>query len=197
MNKLVFATNNQHKLDEVRAMIPQFEILSLADIGCTEDIPETAATFQGNAALKADYITKKYGLDCFSDDSGLEIEALKGAPGVFSARYAGEYGNHEKNIEKVLLKLNDKPNRNARFITVIALNWNGNKYFFEGTVNGKIRHEKSGSFGFGYDPIFQPDGYDSTFAEMSQVQKGSISHRGKAVEKLVSFLNNLNKKGCC
>ena len=188
--KLVFATNNAHKLEEVRAMLPQFEILSLADIDCHDDIPETADTFQGNAALKADYITEKYGLDCFSDDSGLEIVALQGAPGVYSARYAGEPVNHEKNIEKVLQNMMGKTQRNARFITVIALNYNGKKYFFEGTVEGEILTEKHGSGGFGYDPIFKPNGYDRTFAEMTQDEKAQISHRGNAVKKLMGFLQD-------
>jgi len=192
MNKIVFATNNAHKIEEVRALIPQLEILSLADIGCTEDIAETEKTFQGNAALKADFITKKYGFDCFSDDSGLEIEALMGEPGVYSARYAGEPTNHERNIEKVLKNLEQIENRKARFITVIALNYQGKKHFFEGTVEGIIRPEKSGNEGFGYDPIFQPNGYEITFAEMTQTQKSNISHRGNAVKKLIEFLETQN-----
>jgi len=188
MDKIVFATNNAHKIEEVRAMIPQLEILSLKDIGCTDDIAETENTFQGNAALKADFITKKYGFDCFSDDSGLEVDALGGKPGVYSARYAGEPTNHEKNIEKVLKNLEQIENRNARFITVISLNYQGKKYFFEGTVDGNITTEKSGKEGFGYDPIFQPNGYEITFAEMTQTQKSKISHRGNAVKKLIEFL---------
>lgn len=188
MNQIVFATNNAHKLEEVRAMIPQLEILSLTDIGCTDDIAETENTFQGNAALKADFITKKYGLDCFSDDSGMEVEALNGEPGVFSARYAGEPTNHENNIAKVLKNLEPIKNRKARFITVIALNYQGKKHFFEGTVEGIITSEKSGNEGFGYDPIFQPNGYEITFAEMTLTQKSKISHRGNAVKKLIEFL---------
>lgn len=188
MNKIVFATNNAHKLEEVSTMLPDFQIISLADIGCFEDIPETANTFVGNAQLKSNFITQKYGIDCFSDDSGLEIEALHGAPGVFSARYAGEPVNHENNINKVLSEMQHVDNRNARFITVIALNWKGKTHFFEGTVEGIIRREKSGVSGFGYDPIFQPNGYEITFAEMSLNEKTSISHRGIAVRKLVSFL---------
>ena len=189
-SKLVFATNNAHKLDEVRGMLPQFEILSLSELNCHEDIPETADTFQGNAALKADYITEKYGLDCFSDDSGLEIEALHGAPGVYSARYAGEPVNHEKNIEKVLQNMSSETHRNAHFITVIALNYKGEKYFFEGTVEGQILTEKHGTAGFGYDPIFKPNGFDRTFAEMTQEEKAKISHRGNAVKKLMDFLQS-------
>ena len=189
-SKLVFATNNAHKLDEVRGMLPQFEVLSLSDLNCHEDIPETADTFQGNAALKADYITEKYGLDCFSDDSGLEIEALHGAPSVYSARYAGEPVNHEKNIEKVLQNMSGETHRNARFITVIALNYKGEKYFFEGTVEGQILTGKHGTAGFGYDPIFKPNGFDRTFAEMTQEEKAKISHRGNAVKKLMDFLQS-------
>lgn len=188
MNRLVFATNNAHKLDEVRAMLPDFQIVSLAEIGCFEDIPETANSFVGNAQLKSDFITQKYGLDCFSDDSGLEIDSLNGAPGVYSARFAGEPTNHEQNIQKVLNKLQGVENRTARFITVIALNWKGKTHFFEGTVEGSIREEKSGVAGFGYDPIFQPNGYEITFAEMTQDEKAKISHRGNAVKKLVTFL---------
>ena len=188
MKKLVFATNNDHKLNEVRAMIPNFQILGLKDLNCYEDIAETADTFHGNAALKADYITLKYGLDCFSDDSGLEVDALNGEPGVYSARYAGESVNHDKNIQKVLSNLQNNFNRKARFITVIALNYKGEKYFFEGTVEGEILNEKKGNGGFGYDPIFMPNGYQVTFAEMTQADKSKISHRGKAVEKLVKFL---------
>ncbi len=190
MNRIVFATNNAHKLEEVRALLPDYEVVSLADIGCYDDIPETATTFYGNAALKANYVTTKYGLDCFSDDSGLEIDALNGAPGVFSARFAGEPVDHDNNIRKVLEELKGVTNRNARFITVIALIRNGESYFFEGTVEGTIRTEKSGEGGFGYDPIFQPNGYDITFAEMSQDKKSSISHRGNAVKKLVQFLES-------
>jgi len=190
MNRLVFATNNAHKLDEVRAMLPQFDLVSLADIGCHDDIPETADTFQGNAALKSDFITQKYGLDCFADDSGLEVEALNGAPGIYSARYAGEPVNHSRNIEKILREMEGNPNRNARFITVIALNYKGTQYFFEGTVEGTLTHAIQGNGGFGYDPIFKPNGYDITFAEMSQEQKSKMSHRGHAVQKLLNFLNN-------
>ncbi len=190
MNQLVFATNNAHKLEEVRAMLPQFQIVSLSDIGCHDDIPETADTFHGNAAIKSDFITQKYGLDCFSDDSGLEVEALHGAPGIFSARYAGEPVNHTRNIEKILRELEGNPNRNARFITVIALNYKGSQYFFEGTVEGSLTTSIQGIGGFGYDPIFKPFGHEITFAEMSQEQKSKMSHRGHAVQKLLNFLNN-------
>ncbi len=188
MKKLVFATNNKHKLEEVRHMLPQFDIVGLADIGCTEDIPETADTFAGNAALKADYITQRYGLDCFADDSGLQVEALDNEPGIYSARYAGEPVDHDKNIDKVLGKLMGMTNRKARFVTVIALNLNGEKHYFEGVVNGEIIDHRQGVAGFGYDPVFRPDGYDITFAEMAMEDKSAISHRGRAVRQLIQFL---------
>jgi len=190
MYRLVFATNNAHKLQEVAAKINgQITILSLNDIGCNEDIAETGITFHENASIKSHYIFNKYHLDCFGDDSGLEIDALNGEPGVYSARYAGKHGDHDANINKVLTLLQDNPNRTARFRTVIALLWNGTEHFFEGTVEGTIRHERSGTEGFGYDPIFQPDGYDATFAEMTLDEKNAISHRAIAVEKLLEFLN--------
>jgi XTP/dITP diphosphohydrolase len=177
MHRLVFATNNAHKLQEVSAKIGgQIKLLSLDDIGCFDDIAETGTTFSENK------------LDCFGDDSGLEIDALNGEPGVYSARYAGEHGNHAANIDKVLTRLQNVTNRKARFRTVISLIWNGAEYFFDGTVEGIIRHERSGTGGFGYDPIFQPDGYDVTFAEMSLNEKNMISHRATAMEKLVAFL---------
>lgn len=191
MNKIVFATNNAYKLAEVRALIPNWKIVSLADIGCLEDIPETANSLQGNAQLKADYITKKYGYDCFADDTGLEIEALDGAPGVYSARYAGEQANSEANLQKVLTHLKGKENKNAQFRTVVALNLATKTHFFEGICKGTILAEKSGESGFGYDPIFQPTGFTKSFAEMTQTEKGKISHRGKAIRKLISFLNEL------
>lgn len=187
--KLVFATNNKNKLEEVKAMLTNYEIVSLADIGCFDDIPETASTLEGNAILKADYITNKYGLNCFADDTGLEIEALNNAPGVYSARYSGEHGNSEKNMEKVLNELNSQSNRNAQFRTAIALNIEGKQFVFEGICKGEILKEKAGEHGFGYDPIFKPEGFSKSFAEMDMEQKGSISHRGKAIEKLVTFLN--------
>jgi len=189
MKKLVFATNNPNKLAEVRALIPQWEIISLSDIGCFDDIPETADTLEGNAQLKADFITQKYGYDCFADDTGLEVSALHGAPGVFSARYSGVNANSETNIQKLLAELENKSNRKAQFRTVIALNINTKKFHFEGICEGEILTEKRGISGFGYDPIFQPKGSKKSFAEMNQVEKGLISHRGKAIAKLVEFLN--------
>lgn len=190
MHQLVFATNNTHKLQEVAAKIEgQIKLLSLSDIGCFDDIAETGHTFRENASIKSRYIRDNYELDCFGDDSGLEIDALNGEPGVYSARYAGKHGDHEANINKVLTQLQNETNRKARFRTVISLMWNGAEHFFEGTVEGSIRRGRSGSKGFGYDPIFQPDGYDMTFAEMSLDEKNRISHRGIAVDKLVTFLN--------
>ncbi len=190
MQQLVFATNNAHKLTEVQAAVAgKIKLLSLNDINRHDDIAETGSTFKENASIKSHFIHNKYHLSCFGDDSGLEIEALNGEPGVYSARYAGEHGNHAANNKKVLEQLKGVTNRKARFITVIALIWEGQEYFFEGTVDGTIRTELSGSDGFGYDPIFQPDGFDVTFAEMSLAQKNAISHRGRAVEKLVKFLN--------
>jgi len=190
MHQLVFATNNAHKLEEVAAKIEgQINLLSLNDIGCTDDIAETGTTFRENAAIKSHFIYNKYKLDCFGDDSGLEIDALNGEPGVYSARYAGEHGNHDANINKVLSELQNITDRKARFRTVISLIWNGDEHFFEGTIEGTIRQERSGFEGFGYDPIFQPDGYNVTFAEMRLDEKNKISHRAIAMEKLVDFLN--------
>jgi len=189
MHRLVFATNNAHKLQEVAAKVGgEIQLLTLNDIGCYDDIAETGVTFHENASIKSHYIFENYKMDCFGDDSGLEIDALNGEPGVYSARYAGEHGNHAANITKVLANLEGVTDRKARFRTVISLIWNGNEHFFEGTVEGTIRHKTSGNEGFGYDPIFQPDGYDVTFAEMSLEQKNSISHRAVAMEKLVEFL---------
>lgn len=189
MQQLVFATNNAHKLEEVAAKIAgKIKLLSLDDIGCHDDIEETGTTFSENASIKSHFIFNKYHLNCFGDDSGLEIDALNGEPGVYSARYAGDHGNHAANMDKVLEKLNGVTNRSARFRTVISLMWDGEEHFFDGTVEGSIRHERSGSGGFGYDPIFEPTGYDITFAEMSMEEKNGISHRGRAVEKLVAFL---------
>ncbi|RXP52345.1 non-canonical purine NTP diphosphatase [Lutibacter sp. HS1-25] len=187
--KLVFATNNQHKLKEVQAMLTNFEIVSLAAINCFDDIPETANTLEGNAILKADYITKKFGLNCFADDTGLEVEALNNKPGVYSARYAGESNNANANMDKLLNELQDKKNRKAQFRTAIALNIDGKQFIFEGICKGQILTAKQGDSGFGYDPIFMPNGFNNSFAEMSMTQKGAISHRGKAIEKLVTFLN--------
>jgi len=192
MRQLVFATNNAHKLEEVAAKIEgRIQLLSLNDINCTDDIAETGLTFRENASIKSNYIYNKYRLNCFGDDSGLEIDALNGEPGVYSARYAGAHGNHAANIAKVLENMRSATNRTARFRTVISLVWKGDEHFFEGTVEGSIRAAASGTAGFGYDPIFQPDGYNITFAEMSLAEKNSISHRAKAVEKLIDFLNKI------
>ena len=190
--KLVFATNNLHKLKEVQEMLSNsIEVLSLKDIGCSEDIEETESTLEGNAKLKADYITKKYGFDCFADDTGLEVEALDGKPGVYSARYAGEHGNAEKNMEKLLFELKNKLSRKAKFRTIIALNITNKQYLFEGICDGEILNEKTGVKGFGYDPIFKPSNASCSFAEMNSEEKNIISHRGIAIQKLVQFLNSL------
>jgi len=190
MQQLVFATNNRHKLEEVAAKIKgQIEVLSLDDIGFHDDIAETGLTFSENASIKSNYIYSKYHLNCFGDDSGLEIDALGGEPGVYSARYAGEHGNHEANINKVLTQLGTSANRKARFRTVISMIWNGEEHFFEGTIEGTIHKERTGTQGFGYDPIFQPDGYELTFAEMSLEDKNRISHRARAMEQMIAFLN--------
>ncbi len=186
---LVFASNNPNKIKEIQLLLPNnLQILSLEDIGCLEDIPETAPTIEGNAIQKANYVTEKYGYPCFADDTGLEVAALANAPGVYSARYAGEQKNADDNMAKLLDNLSDKANRKAQFKTVICLNLNGNQHLFEGIIKGEIIHEKRGSAGFGYDPIFIPNGYSNTFAEMSMSEKSKISHRGLAVEKLVAFL---------
>ena len=190
--KLVFATNNLHKLKEVQEMLSNaIEVLSLKDIGCFEDIEETESTLEGNAKLKADYITEKYGFDCFADDTGLEVEALDGNPGVYSARYAGEHGNAEKNMEKLLNELQNKSSRKAKFRTIIALNLRNKQYLFEGICDGEILNEKSGVKGFGYVPIFKPKNASSSFAEMNSEEKNIISHRGIAIQELVQFLNSL------
>jgi len=190
--KLVFATNNLHKLKEVQEMLSNsIEVLSLKDIGCFEDIEETESTLEGNAKLKADYITKKYGFDCFADDTGLEVEALNGDPGIYSARYAGEHGNAEKNMEKLLIELKNKSNRKAKFKTIIALNLTNRQYLFEGICEGEILNKKTGVKGFGYDPIFKPSNALYSFAEMNSEEKNIISHRGIAIQKLVKFLNSL------
>lgn len=188
--KLVFATNNANKLKEVQAMLTNFEIISLADINCFDDIPETANTLEGNAILKANYITEKFGYNCFADDTGLEVKALNNEPGVFSARYAGKENNAEANMNKLLTNLGETTNREAQFRTAIALNMNQKQYIFEGICKGQILTKKQGTSGFGYDPIFMPKGYKKSFAEMDMIEKGAISHRGKAIEKLVTFLNN-------
>ena len=187
--KLVFATNNKHKLQEVRDIVgDRVEVLSLSDINCNDDIPETADTLQGNALIKARYIYEKYGVDCFADDTGLEVEALDGAPGVYSARYAGEECDSEANMKKLLHNLTDKNNRNAQFRTVIALIINGEERLFNGIVKGVITTEKMGTSGFGYDPIFIPEGFSESFAQMDASMKNSISHRYRATEELSIFL---------
>lgn len=189
--KLVFATNNQHKLDEIRKITNGLtEIVSLAEINCHDDIPETADTLEGNALQKARYIKEHFGLDCFADDTGLEVEVLHNAPGVFSARYAGPGHDSEANMNKLLQELQDKDNRKARFRTVIALILNGKEYLFEGIINGTITREKRGGSGFGYDPLFVPDNYSQTFAEMGNDIKNQISHRAQAAKKLTTFLSN-------
>ena len=191
--KLVFASNNKNKIQEIQALVPKtIQIVSLEDIGCTEDIPETADTIEGNAILKANYVTEKYGFDCFADDTGLEVDALNGAPGVYSARYAGEQKDANDNMDKLLSELKDESNRKANFKTVIALNLNGKQNLFTGIINGKIIEEKIGTNGFGYDPIFVADGYEKTFAELSMEEKSTISHRGIAVKELILFLQKLN-----
>ena len=187
--KLVFASNNINKIKEIQQLVPDtIQIVSLQDIGCFEDIPETADTIEGNAILKANYVTEKYGLNCFADDSGLEVEILNGEPGVHSARYAGETKNDEANMDQLLLNLKDKENRKANFKTVICLNLNGTQHLFTGIINGKIIEEKIGNNGFGYDPVFIADGYTKTFAELTMEEKSSVSHRGIAVKQLVEFL---------
>ena len=188
--KLVFATNNAHKLEEISSILgKKIELLSLKDIECEANIPETADTLEGNATQKAEYIYKNYGLDCFADDTGLEVEALNGAPGIYSARYAGDGHDSESNMKKLLENLQGKENRKAQFRTAICLIMNGEKYLFEGIVKGEIIQEKRGGAGFGYDPIFVPEGYNLTFAELGNDIKNTISHRAKAVEKLCDFLN--------
>lgn len=190
-HKLVFATNNLHKLQEVRPLLAnKFNLLSLADIGFTEEIPEDFDTLELNASQKAWHIYNRFGIDCFADDTGLEVDALNGAPGVYSARYAGEHKSPQDNINKLLLALSGVENRRARFRTVISLVIGGNETLFEGVVEGVILTEKHGEAGFGYDPIFMPDGYNVSFAQMELDAKNAISHRGRAVSKLVSFLNS-------
>lgn len=191
MRKLVFATNNAHKLEEIRAILgDKVEVLSLKDIQCDVDIPETADTLEGNAVLKAEYIYRHYGLDCFADDTGLEVEALNGAPGVYSARYAGGEGHDsEANMRKLLAEMEGKTNRKAQFRTAICLIEGGVEHLFEGMVKGEIIEEKRGASGFGYDPVFMPEGYTETFAEMGSEEKNRISHRARAVQALCAYLN--------
>jgi len=192
--KLVFASNNKNKIVEIQSMLPSgIQILSLEEIGCFEDIAETANTIEGNAILKANYVSEKYGYDCFADDSGLEVRALNGEPGVYSARYAGAQRSSNDNMNKLLSELSSKTDRSANFKTVIALNMDGSQRLFTGIINGTITLEKSGDQGFGYDPIFRPDGYQKTFAEFSLEGKAKISHRGLAVKQLIDFLDNTQK----
>lgn len=186
--KLVFASSNSHKINEIKKLLPEnIELLGLNDIECFDEIPEIAETIEGNAILKADYITQKYGYNCFADDSGLEINTLGGKPGVYSARYAGEPRDDNKNIDKVLVELENQSDRRANFKTVICLNLNSHQYLFTGIIDGNITQERKGSNGFGYDPIFVPDGYDETFAQMAFEEKNQISHRAKAVMQMIDF----------
>lgn len=193
--KIIFASNNKNKVKEIQNQVPKsIQIVTLDEIGCTEDIAETGNTLEENAIIKANYITEKYGLPCFADDTGLEIDALDGEPGVYSARYAGEEKNADKNMDLVLQKLHNSTNRKAQFKTVIALNINKEQHLFTGIVEGEIRNEKTGINGFGYDPIFEPENLGKTFAEMSLEEKNKLSHRGRAVEQLIEFLVNLENK---
>lgn len=190
--KLVFASNNKNKIAEIQSMLPEnIRILSLEDINCLEDIPETADTIEGNAVLKADYVTTKYGYDCFADDTGLEVNALNGEPGVYSARYAGEQKNADDNMNKLLNALKNQENRSAQFKTVIALNLNGKQHLFKGIAEGSITKNKMGTNGFGYDPIFKPENFAETFAELPLATKNQIGHRGKAVQQLIDYLNTI------
>lgn len=192
MIELVFATNNKHKLEEARKILDGIvNIRSLADIGCSDEIPETATTLEGNALIKARYIKEHYGYDCFADDTGLMVDVLDGAPGVYSARYAGEECNPQKNMEKLLSELEDVNHRGAAFVTCVALTIKGGEHIFSGEIAGEITREARGAAGFGYDPIFLPYGYDKTFAELGDEIKNKISHRAKAMERLAEFLSNV------
>ena len=190
MKKLIFATHNPNKLIEIKSAVNSFQILGLKEIGIHEDIAETGTTLEENALIKSQYIYQKTGLSCFADDTGLEVDALDGRPGVYSARYAGEKATAEANMQKLLSELEDQKNRTARFRTVISLILNGEEYFFGGQVSGKILYQKIGVVGFGYDPIFKPIGYDQSFAEMTTEEKNEISHRGLALKKLIHFLSH-------
>lgn len=193
MKQLVFATHNAHKLEEVAKMLDDMiQVLSLTDLLCTEEIPEKGFNLQSNALQKAQFVDERFKCDCFGDDTGLEVEALNGEPGVFSARYAGEPANSEANIEKLLKNLKGITNRNAQFRTVIALIYRQRIHYFEGVIKGRIIEERQGDHGFGYDSIFMPNGYDQTFAELPAEVKNTISHRGQAIRKLVTFLNTQN-----
>lgn len=192
MTEIVFATNNAHKLEEARAILKDcVKVLSLADINCHDEIPETAETLEGNALIKARWVKEKYGYDCFADDTGLMVDALGGAPGVYSARYAGEHCSPADNIKLLLEKLKGEINRNARFATVVALILGDKEYLFEGEVKGVIAEENCGKSGFGYDPVFLPENSSLSFAEMAPESKNAISHRGRAMTKLAGFLNSL------
>lgn len=187
--KIVFATNNQHKLDEIKKISKgQLDILSLVDINCFEEIPETGDTLKENALIKAQFVKDKFGLDCFADDTGLEVDALDNAPGIYSSRYAGPNCDPEDNMQKLLFDLQDKENRSAQFRTVIALLLDGKEHYFEGTIQGEIIQQKEGTNGFGYDPIFKPHGYDKTFGDLPEEVKNTLSHRAIATQKLVAFL---------
>ena len=189
IKKIIFASNNPDKLIEVQSALGAgYKVLGLKDIGCTVDIPETAETLQGNASIKSHYVLDNFGFDCFADDTGLEIEALDGRPGVYSARFAGESATYDDNVNKVLSEMSDKENRNAQFRTVISLLLDGKEYFFEGKVEGQILRERTDGGKFGYDPIFQPNGFKESFAQMPLDEKNKISHRGLAVKQLVEFL---------
>jgi XTP/dITP diphosphohydrolase len=189
--KIIFATGNQHKLKEATAALKnKFELVNLKDVGITEDIPENENTIKGNAIAKMKYVVEKTGQNCFADDTGLEVEALNGEPGVYSARYAGEHCSFQDNVDKLLKNLEGIENRNARFVTVIALHLDGEEHYFEGVVEGVITKNPSGTDGFGYDPIFKPNNYDITFSEMPLDEKNKISHRGRALQKLSDFLTN-------
>ena len=193
--KIVFASNNKNKVQEIQNQVPEsIQIVTLEEIGCFEDIEETGTTLEENAIIKANYVTEKYDLPCFADDTGLEIEALNGEPGVYSARYAGEEKDSEANMQKVLENLNGVSNRKAQFKTVIALNINNEQHLFTGIVEGEIRNEQKGTNGFGYDPIFEPEYLGKTFAEMTLEDKNKMSHRGRAVEKLITFLSKIETK---
>lgn len=192
--KLVFATHNHNKAKEIQSIMPEgIEVITLDELQCNEDIPETEKTLEGNAKLKAQYIVNQFDMNCFADDTGLEIDALNGEPGVYSARYAGETRNSDDNMNLVLEKLEGSKNRNAQFRTAIALYWDGEMHLFEGIVKGRIIEEKRGNDGFGYDPIFEPENSGKTFAEMSLEEKSTISHRARAVAKMIEFLK-LNAK---
>ena len=189
MKKLIFATHNPNKLAEIKSAVISFEVVGLKEMGVVEDIAETGSTLEENALIKSQYIYQKTGLSCFADDTGLEVDALGGRPGVYSARYAGEHATAEDNLQKLLFEMEGQKNRNARFRTVISLILDGEEYSFEGQVKGEILYQKTGNDGFGYDPIFKPTGFDQSFAQMTMKQKNEISHRGVAVKKLIHFLS--------